>query len=47
MDITPAMNFGRLDYLTVTIEIDFNKVGTGEVDLTEWKYHNSGTTSII
>lgn len=47
MDITPAMNFGRLDYLTVTIEIDFNKVGTGEVELTEWKYHNSGTTSII
>ena len=47
MNITPAMNFGRLDYLTVTIEIDFNKVGTGEVELTEWKYHNSGTTSII
>lgn len=47
MDITPAMSFGRLDYLTVTLEIDFNKVGTGEIELTEWKYHNSGTTSIL
>jgi hypothetical protein len=47
VDITPAMDFGRLDYLTSTLEIDFNSVGTGDVFLTGWKYHNSGTTSIL
>jgi hypothetical protein len=36
-----------LDYLAVSLEIDFNNVGTGTVELTEWRYHNSGTTSIL
>lgn len=47
LEITPTMPFGMLDHLAVTLTIDFNKVGTGEVDLTDWKYHNSGTTSIL
>lgn len=45
--ITPAMDFGRLDHLAVDMTIDFNKIGTGEVDVTKWKYHNSGNTSIL
>ena len=47
LEITPAMEYGRLDYLTVDLSIDFNKIGTGEVSITDWKYHNSGTTSIL
>ena len=45
--ITPAMDFGRLDHLAVDMTIDFNKIGTGEIDVTKWKYHNSGNTSIL
>lgn len=42
-NIIPAMPFGRLDYLKVPITIDFNKIGTGEVGLTRWRYYNYGT----
>ena len=41
LEITPAMDFGRLDYLKVLLTIDFNKIGTGEVDFNLWKYYNS------
>lgn len=47
MEITPAMEYGRLSHLAVSLSIDFNKIGTGEITLTDWKYHNSGTTSIL
>jgi hypothetical protein len=47
MQITPAMDYGRLDHLAQEIIIDFNKIGTGEINLTTWKYHNSETTSIL
>lgn len=47
MQVTPAMNYGMLDHLAQDIIIDFNKIGTGEINLTTWKYHNSETTSIL
>ncbi len=47
MQITPAMSYGRLDHLAQDIIIDFNKIGTGEINLTTWKYHNSETSSIL
>ena len=42
-NIIPAMPFGKLDYLKVPITIDFNKIGTGKVGLTRWRYYNYGT----
>ena len=39
--------YGRLDHLKVDLSIDFNKVGTGEVDFLQWKYHNSEETSVL
>lgn len=39
--------FGRLDHLKVDLSIDFNKIGTGEVDFLQWKYHNSEETSVL
>lgn len=47
MQIIPTMNYGMLDHLAQDIIIDFNKIGTGEINLTTWKYHNSETTSIF
>ena len=47
MEITPAMEYGRLDHLTTKLVINFNKLGTGDIALTTWKYHNSGNTSIF
>jgi hypothetical protein len=47
MGIDTANVYGRLDHLKVDLSIDFNKVGTGEVDFTQWKYHNSEETSVL
>lgn len=47
LEITPTMDYGRLDHLAVQLVIDFNKIGTGEISLNTWKYHNSGVTSIL
>ena len=41
------MPYGRLDHLTVPLTIDFNKIGTGEVSLSTWKYHISDNTAIL
>lgn len=41
-NIVPCMPFGKLDFLSVPISIDFNKIGTGDVGLTQWKYYNQG-----
>ena len=46
-EVVPAMEFGRLDHLKIPLTIDFNKVGTGDVDLTTWKYHNSEELGIL
>lgn len=47
LEIIPCMSYGRLDHLAQTITIDFNKIGTGEVELNTWKYHNSEDSSIL
>lgn len=41
-NIVPCMPFGKLDFLSIPISIDFNKIGTGDVGLTQWKYYNQG-----
>lgn len=52
-DVVPTIGlvngnaYGRLDHLKVGLSIDFNKVGTGDVDFYTWKYHNSTDTSIL
>lgn len=35
----PAMSFGKLPLYEVTKTIDLNKYGSGEVELTEWRYN--------
>jgi hypothetical protein len=47
IEITPAMSFGRLDYLKVLLTIDFNKIGTGDIDFDIWKYHNSEDSAML
>ena len=47
LEVTPAMDYGILEHLTIPITIDFNKVGTGEVNLTTWKYYNTNDNSIL
>lgn len=47
MEVTPAMAYGRLGQFAVSISIDFNKIGTGDIGITDWKYYNAGTTSIL
>lgn len=41
-NIVPCMPFGKLDFLSIPISIDLNKIGTGDVGLTQWKYYNQG-----
>ena len=38
---TPCMNWGPLDYLSVEGSIDLQKIGTGEIELTTWRYYNT------
>ena len=42
-DVIPAMSFGKIESMKSTITIDFNKIGTGEITLDTWKYHNSAS----
>jgi hypothetical protein len=46
-EITPAMAYGLLSELAISGTIDFSKVGTGEINLTKWKYYNSGNVSML
>ena len=36
--VTPAMKFGYLDYLTVNGSINFLEIGSGKTELDEWRY---------
>lgn len=45
--IAPVMPYGVLDYLAVSGSIDFSKLGTGLIDLTAWRYYNSGNVSTL
>lgn len=37
--ITPAMEFGELDYLTTKGTINFSEIGSGKISLDEWRYY--------
>lgn len=47
LEIIPCMEYGRLDQFKQTITIDFNKIGSGEVELSTWKYHNTEEQSVL
>ena len=47
LEIMPAMPYGYLDHLKLTFYIDFNLVGTGTINLTNWRYHNQDNVSIL
>jgi len=35
------MNYGSLNTLTLDGRIDLNRIGTGEIKLSTWKYYNN------
>lgn len=37
---TPCMNWGPVSYLAVTGQIDLDKLGTGYIDISSWRYYN-------
>ena len=47
IDVVPAMDYGLVESLKTSLTIDFNQVGTGDIDLYTWKYHNSENTSVL
>ena len=45
--IAPTMPYGILADLAVSGSIDFSKIGSGLIDLNEWRYYNDGNISTI
>lgn len=41
--VAPCMAFGILEYLSVSGRIDFSQIGTGNMNLTKWRYYISET----
>lgn len=41
-EIAPAMPYGVLQDLAIKGTIDFSKVGSGLIELSEWRYYNDG-----
>ena len=39
-ELTPCMNWGPLSYLTVSGQIDLDKLGTGYIEISQWRYYN-------
>lgn len=39
-EFTPCMNWGALTNLTVSGQIDLDKIGTGYINLSQWRYFN-------
>ena len=37
---TPCMNWGPVSYLSVTGQIDLDKLGTGYIEVNQWRYYN-------
>lgn len=37
---TPCMNWGPVSYLSVTGQIDLDKLGTGYIEINKWRYYN-------
>lgn len=47
LEVCPVMPYGVIDSLKLTFTIDFNKIGTGEIELTRWKYFNQENVSTL
>ena len=45
--LTPAMPYGKLSQYTQKGVIEFSKIGTGYVNVTDWKYYNTDTLSTL
>lgn len=45
--LTPAMPYGKLPQYTQKGVIEFGKIGTGYVGITDWKYYNTDTLSTL
>lgn len=45
--LTPAMPYGKLPQYTQKGIIEFGKIGTGYVGITDWKYYNTDTLSTL
>lgn len=45
--VAPVMPYGVLEHLEIQGQIDFSKLGTGAINLTTWKYYNSGNVSTL
>lgn len=37
--VTPAMKFGTLDYLATSGSINFSEIGSGKIEIDEWRYY--------
>lgn len=46
-EICPAMPYGYLPEYTISNSIDFSKVGSGLINLSEWRYFNDGNVSTL
>lgn len=45
--VIPCMPYGMLEDLAVEGSINFGKIGTGEINLTQWRYYNTDSISTI
>ena len=45
--IAPVMPYGILEDLEMSGSIDFSKIGSGMIDLSEWRYYNDGNISTL
>lgn len=41
IEITPCMSWGKVEFLKQIISIDLSKIGTGDINLTRWRYYNN------
>ena len=39
------MPYGVLEQFSISNSIDFSKIGKGLIELTDWRYYNSGELS--
>ena len=45
--VSPARSFGRVDSLEIPLSINFASIGSGDINLTHWKYHNTETVCTL
>ena len=47
IEVTPIMNWGEATFLKQTKTIDLSKIGTGAIELSQWKYYNDSSKCTI